>query len=81
MENDSLIIPDGPLVFPYQVTSHEGDIYRVFAEFFKQDSGGFAFYIGNKKVAWFDYKIVKAIFILCNTEEKKYEYGSNEKSR
>ena len=48
MEVEPMTITDSDIC-PYQVTSHEGDIYRLFAEFFKHDSGGFAFYIGNKK--------------------------------
>ena len=45
------------------VVSQDGDTYRFSAEEFKHDSGGFAFYIGKQKVAWFDYQIVKAIYI------------------
>lgn len=54
-------------ISPYKVISHDGDIYTLMAECFKHDAGGFAFYIGKQKVAWFDMQIVKAVSIM-NTE-------------
>ena len=55
-------------IYPFKVISHDGDIYTLMAECFKHDAGGFAFYIGKQKVAWFDMGIVKAVSIM-NTEE------------
>ena len=51
-------------IFPYKVISHDGDIYTLMAECFKHDAGGFAFYIGKQKVAWFDMGIVKAVSMI-----------------
>ena len=55
---------DNVKIYPYCVISKDGDVYQLLAEEFKHDSGGFAFYIGKQKVAWFDYGIVKALFII-----------------
>ena len=58
--DDPIIAPES-FIYQYQVTSYDGDTYKFCAECFKHDAGGFAFYIGKQKVAWFDYKTVKAI--------------------
>lgn len=65
MSKNDLIIQNGPIgLSPYLVASHGGDTYTFLAEEFKHDAGGFAFFIGKQKVAWFDMSIVKAIHII-----------------
>lgn len=56
----------------YKVISKDGDIYTLMAEYFKHDCGGFAFYINKQKVAWFDFEIVKAVFVI-NAEGTRNE--------
>lgn len=50
-------------IYPFKVISRDGDVYTLMAECFRSETGGFAFYIGKQKVAWFESGIVKVISI------------------